>query len=74
MPATRAVSRAVRLMAMRDLMTAKLVTVYELQRRFDVSRSTVYRDLQDLQLTPIEFELGTAQVWGARELLGQLSE
>ncbi|HPL30075.1 MAG TPA: HTH domain-containing protein [Anaerolineae bacterium] len=64
--------RAVRLMAMRDLLSERPVTVSELARRFGVSARTVYYDLQDLQLAPIEFPVGTLQIWAAQCVLAQL--
>lgn len=73
-PATQQVKRAVRLMAMRDVLSTRPVTVADLQAAFDVSRATIYRDLQDLQLAPIEFPLCCVQLWAAEPVLRQLSQ
>jgi predicted DNA-binding transcriptional regulator YafY len=73
-PATQQVKRAVRLMAMRDMLSTKPATIAELQQRFGVSRSTIYLDLQDLQLAPIEFPLCCVQLWAAEVVIRQLSE
>ena len=73
-PATQQVKRAVRLMAMRDLMAQRPTTVAELQRQFGVSRSTIYLDLQDLQLWPIEFPLCCVQLWASEDVIRRLSE
>ena len=73
-PATQQVKRAARLMAMRDLMTQRPTTIAELQQRFGVSRSTIYLDLQDLQLWPIEFAVCCVQLWASEPVIRQLSE
>lgn len=72
--ASQQCKRAARLMAMRDIMLCGPTTIPELQRHFGVSRSTVYRDLQDLQLAPIEFPLCCVQLWAAEDVIRQLSE
>ena len=71
---TQQVKRAVRLMAMRDMLSARPTTIAELQQRFGVSRSTIYLDLQDLQLAPIEFPLCCVQLWAGEAVIRQLSE
>ena len=71
-PATQQVKRAARLVAMRDLLSRRPMTVAELVSRFGVSERTIYYDLQDLQLAPIDFPLCTLQLWASHCVIAEL--
>ena len=71
-PASQQVKRSVRLTAMRDLLSQRPVTVPELAKLFGVSERTVYYDLQDLPLAPLNFPLCTRQIWAAHCVIAEL--
>jgi hypothetical protein len=73
-PATQPIVRAVRLMAIRDLLHTQLITPTALARRFGVHERTIYRDLQDLQLAPLCCEIRCVQVWAAPAVLSHLGQ
>jgi len=71
-PATQQVKRAVRLMAMRDILLARPVTIDDLAERFGVHERTIYRDLQELQAEPLRLPLECHQLWASMEVMARL--
>jgi hypothetical protein len=69
---TLPVCRAVRLVAIRDLVTTQPITPGALARRFGVHERTIYRDLQDLQLAPLCCEIRCVQLWASPDVLSNL--
>ena len=72
MTPTQPVCRAVRLMAIRDIVSERAVTIEELVETFNVQRRTIYRDFADLQIAPLCVPLGCVQLWGTLEVLEKL--
>ena len=66
--------RSLRLIAMRELLSQRCATVPEMARLYGVSERTIYNDLQDMQLSPFEFPVGTVQVWGSQALIAKLHD
>lgn len=59
----QSMSRAVRLVYLRDLLLTKPHTTDELAQLCNVSERTIYRDLADLQDDPFHVPIYRAWVW-----------
>lgn len=49
-------------------------TICEMAQAWGVSERTIYRDLQDLQLAPLEVPLECRELWAVHGLLAKLGQ